>query len=148
MIHSKMAQQSTVLTLIARIGKLLLVPFLLSLLINTGFADTTLDTIKSSLYSSTGQFGKLIIYLTVISGIGLVIAGIFKFHAHKNNPQQVPLSQGITLLLIGSALTLFPYLTKTFIKGSFGQDATVAGFHHDVPGDYDPARSIIEGTVQ
>lgn len=63
--------------------------------------------------------------LSLIAGVGFVMASFFKFHQHKLNPTQVPISQGITLLLIGAGLTLFPSLLPTATKAVFGS-ATIS----------------------
>ena len=51
--------------------------------------------------------------VSLIAGIGFVVASFFKFHQHKQNPQQVQMSQGVSLLLIGCGLTLVPLLVPT-----------------------------------
>ena len=62
----------------------------------------------------------------MIAGIGFIMASFFKFHQHKLNPTQVPLSQGITLLLIGAGLAVFPTLLPTATHAVFGSSADIA----------------------
>lgn len=61
--------------------------------------------------------------VSLIAGIGFVMASFFKFHQHKLNPQQVPISQGITLLLVGGGLTIFPALLPVGGKALAGSGA-------------------------
>lgn len=65
--------------------------------------------------------------IALVAGIGFIFASFFKFHQHKMNPTQVPLSQGVTLLVIGSGLAVFPHLLSTTTQGVFGQNVTTLG---------------------
>jgi intracellular multiplication protein IcmD len=90
-----------------------------------GFALATPSAVSvSALADNVGKsVGHLAVVLTdvsIIAGIGFVMASFFKFHQHKLNPTQVPLSQGITLLLIGAALLLFPTMLPTATHAVFG----------------------------
>ena len=101
--------------------------FLLCLLVNVVFAKggsggaINLTSITETLSGTIKNVGKILIDVSVITGIGFILVAFFKFHAHKNNPQQIPLSQGISLLVIGAALTVFPYLIGGVSKAGFGQ---------------------------
>ncbi len=86
----------------------------------------TVSAIADNVGSSVGHMAVVLTDVSIIAGIGFVMASFFKFHQHKLNPTQVPLSQGITLLLIGAALLLFPTMLPTathavFGSASFGQ---------------------------
>ncbi|MEO1945202.1 MAG: DUF6750 family protein [Candidatus Thioglobus sp.] len=93
-------------------------------IVQTGFADVTISGIATTLQTSVGSIGKILVDVSLISGIGFILVAFFKFHAHKNNPQQVPLSQGISLLVIGAGLTVFPYLITGVGGAAFGQTKT------------------------
>jgi intracellular multiplication protein IcmD len=73
----------------------------------------TLTTVAASVDNTVGQLATVLIDVALISGIGFIMASFFKFHQHKQNPQQVQMSQGISLLLIGCGLTLIPLLIPT-----------------------------------
>ena len=85
----------------------------------------TISTIASNVDSSVKQMATILTDVSLIAGIGFVMASFFKFHQHKLNPTQVPMSQGITLLLIGAGLTLFPTMLPTAKSALFGS-ATIA----------------------
>ena len=53
------------------------------------------------------DISKVIQKISIVAGVGFILASFFKFHQHKQNPQQVQISQGISLLL---TLRLFPFL--------------------------------------
>lgn len=80
----------------------------------------TLSAIQTNVGASINSVAKIITDIATISGVAFVFAAFFKFHAHKQNPTQVPLSQGITLLVIGAGLAVFPHLIGTATKGAFG----------------------------
>jgi intracellular multiplication protein IcmD len=86
----------------------------------------TLKTIASNVGSSVHQLSVMLQDLSLIAGIGFIMASFFKFHQHKLNPTQVPMSQGVTLLVIGGGLTLFPILLPTAGTAVIGSNATFA----------------------
>lgn len=72
-----------------------------------------LGTISSSINDTVAELATVLIDISLIAGIGFIIAAFFKFHQHKQNPTQVQMSQGVSLLLIGCGLTLIPLLIPT-----------------------------------
>ncbi len=73
----------------------------------------TVSAIATNIGTTVTQTAKILQDLSLIAGIGFIMASFFKFHQHKLNPTQVPMSQGVTLLVIGAGLTLFPILIPT-----------------------------------
>lgn len=89
----------------------------------SAFATTgalALSNIQSNIGSGVSNLSIILGDVSLVAGIGFVMASFFKFHQHKLNPTQVPLSQGITLLLIGAGLLLFPVMLPTATKAAFG----------------------------
>src|ERR1700722_17325860 len=87
----------------------------------------TLETISKSVDTTVTQLLTVIIDIAIIAGICFIIAGFFKLHMWKNNPQQVQMSQGISLILIGAGLTLIPLLiptTSSAVLGTVGAKNT------------------------
>ncbi len=97
-------------------------------ILSTGFAfaadpgtgGIALSSINSNIDTSVTVLAKILSDISLIAGIGFVMASFFKFHQHKLNPTNIPLSQGITLILIGSGLILFPTLLPTTTRAVFG----------------------------
>lgn len=87
----------------------------------------TLSGINTNVTKGVGQVASILQDIATVAGIGFIFSSFFKFHQHKQNPTQVPLSQGITLLVIGAALAVFPHLIGTVSKGVFGTSVTPAG---------------------
>jgi intracellular multiplication protein IcmD len=87
-------------------------------------ASVTITDIASNTGSSMKSVAELLEDISLITGIGLIMASFFKFHQHKLNPQQVPISQGIVLLLVGGGLTIFPALLPVGGKALAGSGAS------------------------
>src|ERR1700674_3390353 len=83
----------------------------------------TLTTIARSVDNTVAELATILVDVALISGIGFIMASFFKFHQHKQNPQQVQMSQGISLLLIGCGLTLIPLLIPTASVAVLGTNA-------------------------
>lgn len=73
----------------------------------------TIASIAGNLTTTTRAIGKIIVNVAIVAGVGFVLASFFKFHQHKNNPTQVPISHGLTLLVIGTGMVLIPSLLPT-----------------------------------
>jgi intracellular multiplication protein IcmD len=101
-----------------------IIPLGLFLCPNAFAAGTSLQDIATNTATSMTYIASLLEDVSLIAGIGFVMASFFKFHQHKLNPQQVPISQGITLLLIGGALTIFPALLPVGGKALAGSGAS------------------------
>ncbi len=99
----------------------LIVSMLVGLLV-TGSAmaqatsGVSLTTIGDNVGSAVSSLAKILSNVALIAGIGFILAAFFKFHQHKLNPTQVPISQGVTLLIIGAGLTLFPIIIPSTTK--------------------------------
>ena len=111
----------------------ILVGFLLILFSDLSFAQASggsevvqLKTIATNVAKTVVSLAKMLQAIGLIAGIGFIMAAFFKFHQHKLNPTQVSLSQGVTLLLIGAGLTLFPVLIPTAGSTILGKSAEVA----------------------
>lgn len=91
-----------------------------------GPARFMLATIQGNVATTVTETAKILQDLSLVAGIGFIMASFFKFHQHKLNPTQVPMSQGVTLLAIGGGLTLFPLLVPTAGTTILGKDANVS----------------------
>jgi intracellular multiplication protein IcmD len=91
-----------------------------------GTSGLALSSIASNIDVSVKELSTVLSDISLIAGVGFVMASFFKFHQHKLNPTQVPLSQGITLLLIGAGLMLFPTMLPTAKRAVFGSQAQIA----------------------
>lgn len=90
----------------------------------------SLTDVSTNIQGTVSSIANILNAIALLAGIGFVMASFFKFHQHKLNPTQVPLSQGITLLLIGAGLTLFPVIipsAKDAVVGTKAQVSSVTG---------------------
>ena len=87
----------------------------------------TLTTIQKNVGSSVSNLARVLEDLALVCGIGFILASFFKFHQHKLNPTQVPMSQGVTLLIIGAGLSIFPHLLDTVSQSVFGTSVQKLG---------------------
>lgn len=83
-------------------------------------AAVSLTSIATNVNKSVSGAATIISDVSLIAGVSFVMSSFFKFHQHKLNPTQVPLSQGISMLLVGAGLCLFPTLLLTTSKAMFG----------------------------
>lgn len=90
-------------------------------------AQLTLSGINKTVSKGIGTTVTVMQDIALIAGVGFIFSSFFKFHQHKMNPTQVPLSQGVTLLVIGAGLTIFPHLISTASQGVFGTGIVKAG---------------------
>ncbi|MDF1654758.1 MAG: type IV secretion protein IcmD [Coxiellaceae bacterium] len=100
------------------------------LLAAAGTPTVTVAKIQGNVKDTVTATAKILQDLSLIAGIGFIMASFFKFHQHKLNPTQVPMSQGVTLLVIGAGLTMFPILIPTAastIAGSKTNISNVSG---------------------
>jgi hypothetical protein len=80
----------------------------------------TLSTVLANMNTTSADLAGILQNLCLLIGICFIIAGIFKAHQHKNNPTQITFGHSLTLIVIGAALILFPYLLKLSAKTLMG----------------------------
>lgn len=120
-----------------RVWKLIARIIILSGILYSGITLATtpplvsMTVVSKSVDGTVSNLATVFIDVALIAGIGFVMAAFFKFHQHKQNPQQVQMSQGVSLLLIGCGLTLIPLLIPTASVAVMGtaakQPAQVGG---------------------
>ena len=86
--------------------------------------DLTIAAIASNMQSTVSSVANIISNVALVVGLSLVCASFFKLKQHKDQPTQVPISNGVTLLVIGAALTVFPLLLPTANQAAFGSSVT------------------------
>lgn len=86
-----------------------------------------IGTVASNVKSNLANIAFLITAGSYVAGMGIAVAAIAKFKAHKENPTQVPISQAIALLFISSALIFAPAVFKAAGGTLFGKEAMVGG---------------------
>lgn len=87
----------------------------LSLLVGSVcYADgaSNLSDIASHIDNATKSLISIVADISVLAGIGFVVAAFMKFRQHSQNPQQVPMGQAIIPLIVGIMLGILPTIIK------------------------------------
>ena len=90
------------------------------------FADgtpVTISSIAANMTSTVTYAVEIMSSVALACGIVLMVIGILKFKAHKDQPTQIPLSTGLMYLCVGAALTMVPILIPTFNSALVGADS-------------------------
>lgn len=69
---------------------------------------------------------NLLVIVAYVAGVGFALGGVIKFKAHRDNPQQVPLSAPIVLLAVGACLLFLPSILTTAGETVFGSEGKKA----------------------
>lgn len=98
--------------------------FCCSAALAAGNSGQSLATISGRVQSNVLSVVKLLIVLSYCAGVGFAMAGVLQFKAHKDNPQQVPLSKPMVYLCVAAFLLFLPSLMGTAGSTIFGTSNT------------------------
>ncbi|NNM58867.1 MAG: type IV secretion protein IcmD [Legionellales bacterium] len=87
----------------------------------------SLGSVAKTIQGNFSDVSKLMTSAAYIIGVGFVIASLFKFKAHKDNPTQEQIGKPIALLFIGASMIFIPSVMKTGGATIFGSSASSAG---------------------
>lgn len=90
-------------------------------------AEGNLSTLAASATTQISALAQLLKIVSYLVGVGFSIAAILQFKAHKENPQQVPLSKPVVMLLVASCLLFLPTVITLAGSSLLGSSATSAG---------------------
>lgn len=104
----------------------------LTLLATTVLADgggggQDIAAVATAVTKQANAVATLINVAAYVAGVGFALAGVLQFKAHKDNPQQVPLSKPIVLIIVAACLLFLPSIMSIAgqsIFGSSGQKAS------------------------
>lgn len=85
-------------------------------------AGQSLYTISSRVQSNILSVVKLLIVISYCAGVGFAMAGVLQFKAHKDNPQQVPLSKPMVYICVAAFLLFLPSVMGTAGTTIFGSN--------------------------
>ena len=88
---------------------------LIMLLSNTYYAEQIgshkgIGGVSFELSMVLNNVAKLILYVAIIAGVAFILTSILKLKQHWRNPQQVSISQVISLFVLGLVLVGIPIL--------------------------------------
>lgn len=86
-----------------------------------------IGSLAQNVTQNFGALAKLVTAGSYIAGFGFILASIFKFKSHKDNPTQIPVGTPIALLFIGAAMVFLPSLISSAGSTVFGANASNPG---------------------
>ncbi|MBS0350578.1 MAG: type IV secretion protein IcmD [Proteobacteria bacterium] len=94
------------------------------LTLSAAWADATyipMTEVAAAVDNTVTSLTTVLVDVSIIAGVGFVLASFFKFHQHRMNPHQVQISQGVSLLIIGCGMILLPLLIPTISTMVLGE---------------------------
>lgn len=89
--------------------------------------DNSIGAVAQNVSRSFGAMGLMMSSISYLAGISFVIASVFKLKQHKDNPQQIPVTTGITMLALGIGMVTMPSVVGMGGATLFGKNAVTAG---------------------
>jgi intracellular multiplication protein IcmD len=90
-------------------------------------ASAGLAGVANTVTDQLGAMAQLMVYVSYVAGVGFAMAGLLKFKAHKDAPQQVKLSDAVVLIIVAAALLFLPSVMSAAGGSIFGASATGGG---------------------
>ena len=91
-------------------------------------SDLTLKDMAVNFLGQFESFGKLLIAMAYISGLGFAVAANFKLKQHKDNPNQVPIGMPLSMFVFSIFLVFLPSLYEPAGETMFGNEGYGGGF--------------------
>lgn len=107
-----------------------LYPLLMSVLffgVAQAQTDVGIAKVAGNVTSQLGAVAQLMVYVAYVAGVGFALAGILQFKAHKDNPQQTPLSKAVVLVIVAACLLFLPSVMSAAGGSIFGTEAQGGG---------------------
>ena len=86
----------------------------------------TISSIATTVTTEATAIAKLLSVTAYVAGVGFALAGVLQFKAHKENPQQVPLSKPVVMIVVAACLLFLPTILNVAGATLFGSSATSA----------------------
>ena len=85
-----------------------------------------ITAIATTVSTEATAIAKLLSVTSYVAGVGFALAGILQFKAHKENPQQTPLSKPVVMIVVAACLLFLPTILNIAGASLFGSSATSA----------------------
>lgn len=109
-----------------KLTSLLLLAFMLAMVASPAFAQQggqDFGDVANNLSGQLGAFGKLALGAMFLAGIGVAAGAAFKFKAHSENAQQVPLKVPLFWTIVAAILIAIPTFLAVGQNTLFGDNA-------------------------
>ncbi len=104
---------------------------LLGIISTVAFAsDANISSIATTVTTQAHAIAKLLSVTAYVAGVGFSLAGVLQFKGHKENPQQVPLSKPVVMIVVAACLLYLPTVLDvagTSVFGGRALSASTAG---------------------
>ena len=91
-----------------------------------GADGQSVSDIATKVTTEANAVAKLLSVTAYVAGVGFALAGILQFKAHKENPQQTPLSKPVVMMVVAGCLLFLPTILNVAGSSLFGSSATSA----------------------
>jgi intracellular multiplication protein IcmD len=83
-----------------------------------------LTSVATTVTSEFNAIAKLLSIAAYVAGVAFAITGILQFKAHRENPQQTPLSKPVIMIVVAGCLLFLPTILTVAGASLFGSSAT------------------------
>lgn len=103
--------------------ELIAAAFILSALSGSVLAASDSDIVGmvGNVTKQAGAVAQMMNIAAYVAGVGFALAGILQFKAHKENPQQTPLSKPVVMLIVAAGLLFLPTVLTIAGQSLFGK---------------------------
>lgn len=106
--------------------KLLIATLILAPVMVAADQHQDVSTVATNVTTHVNAIANLLSISAYIAGVGFALSGILQFKTHKENPQQVPLSKPVMMIIIAAALLFLPTVLTIAGNSLFGNNAASA----------------------
>jgi intracellular multiplication protein IcmD len=98
----------------------------LALTATVASAGGDVAAVATTVTTEVNAVAKLLSVASYVAGVGFALGGILQFKAHKENPQQVPLSKPVVMVVVAACLLFLPTILTIAGASLFGSSASTA----------------------
>ncbi len=98
----------------------------LLLVLSSAVFAADLVSLAGKVTEQANAVAKLLSVLSYVAGVGFAMAGVLQLKAHKENPQQIPLSKPVVMLVVATCLLFLPSILDTAGASLFGEEGVSA----------------------
>lgn len=97
----------------------------LAMIASSVFADD-ISKLSQNISKQASSIAELMSIAAYVAGVGFALGGILQFKAHKDAPQQTPLSKPVVMIVVAACLLFLPTILNIAGESLFGTSKTSA----------------------
>lgn len=90
------------------------------LIAGIAWADGDIAAMATTIKTQASAVATLLNVAAYVAGVGFALAGVLQFKAHKENPQQTPLSKPVVMIVVAACLLFLPTIMNIAGSSLFG----------------------------